>query len=447
LFTHIATGRLILESGVPLTDPYSWTMGGEKYIAQSWLASWGYAMVEGLGDGAGIRLLGGAAGAAAAALAWVLSRPAQGLLARFALVGGALAVESAFLVPRPAAFGLVGYGLVMLAVWGTRRYGDECWWRLPPPWMALVGAVWVNVHGSWLLGLAICVGTALGRLLDRDDPWPALRSGGWLAGGVVAGALASPVGSDLIGFPAVFLARSSDLSNLYEFQRYQFDDGWQFAGVALVALAVLGLVRRPRWAGILPLAGLVVAAAMVQRNAAVAAMVAVTVAAPGLAGFGSLRGQVRNRATVMLAVALGVGGLGMVGAVLDAEAFAFETYPEELLEQARSAGLMDADRRPFHPDTVGNYSELRYGADGSVFMDDRVEFYPPGLIDIYLIAGAGGDAALEVLDGLGSETVLWPDDSRLSAALDSTGEWERFGTSESADQHGWAVWCRSTMCP
>ena len=45
--THLATGRLILDSGsVPSHDPYTFTAAGEPWTVQSWLASLLYAVAE-----------------------------------------------------------------------------------------------------------------------------------------------------------------------------------------------------------------------------------------------------------------------------------------------------------------------------------------------------------------------------------------------------------------
>ncbi len=55
--THLATGRLILDHGVPRTDPYSFTANGQPWVVQSWLASVIYAWIESWFGANGIRVL------------------------------------------------------------------------------------------------------------------------------------------------------------------------------------------------------------------------------------------------------------------------------------------------------------------------------------------------------------------------------------------------------
>ncbi|MEZ5229549.1 MAG: hypothetical protein R2710_23655 [Acidimicrobiales bacterium] len=43
--------------------------------------------------------------------------------------------------------------------------------------------------------------------------------------------------------------------------------------------------------------------------------------------------------------------------------------------------VANPDVHLIHRDTVGNYLELRYGTDASVFVDDRFDFYPLDILD------------------------------------------------------------------
>src|SRR5688572_33360769 len=80
-FTHIATGRLILDRGsVPSTDPYTFTAAGEPWVVQSWLVSVLYATAESLAGINGVRLVVGALAGFLAALGWRLLRPVDGLV-------------------------------------------------------------------------------------------------------------------------------------------------------------------------------------------------------------------------------------------------------------------------------------------------------------------------------------------------------------------------------
>ena len=55
-FTHLATGRLILDEGrVPTEDPYTFTAVGEPWTVQSWLAAVAYAGFERMAGTLGLR--------------------------------------------------------------------------------------------------------------------------------------------------------------------------------------------------------------------------------------------------------------------------------------------------------------------------------------------------------------------------------------------------------
>src|SRR5688500_5809434 len=86
--THLATGRIILETGsVPTTDPYTFTAAGEPWVVQSWLASVLYASAERLAGLDGVRVLMGVLVATLTGLAWSILRPADRVVARLAAAG------------------------------------------------------------------------------------------------------------------------------------------------------------------------------------------------------------------------------------------------------------------------------------------------------------------------------------------------------------------------
>lgn len=71
-------------------------------------------------------------------------------------VGGALAIGGTLWSERPMMFGLLFLAVSLLAAEGRLRTG----------WLVLVGWTWVNVHGSFPLGLVALGALALGAHLD-----------------------------------------------------------------------------------------------------------------------------------------------------------------------------------------------------------------------------------------------------------------------------------------
>src|SRR5690606_40871579 len=68
--THLATGRLILDQGIPTSDPYSFTAQGHPWVVQSWLASLLYGLAAELWGGTARRLLLGPPTTAIGARVW-----------------------------------------------------------------------------------------------------------------------------------------------------------------------------------------------------------------------------------------------------------------------------------------------------------------------------------------------------------------------------------------
>ncbi|HET7720459.1 MAG TPA: hypothetical protein VFK43_10865, partial [Acidimicrobiales bacterium] len=179
-FTHLATGRVILDTGsVPSADAYTFTADGEPWVVQSWLASWLYGTVEALSGAAGLRVLVGLVMAGLVALAWRLTRDAASLLGRLALVGVFIGAGASLWGERPFMFGLLGLACVMLAAEGV----------LDPRFLVPIAWCWVNLHGSFPLGVAYLIVVAVGRHLDRGDGGLERAALSWFVPGILLGAI------------------------------------------------------------------------------------------------------------------------------------------------------------------------------------------------------------------------------------------------------------------
>src|SRR5262249_4186251 len=96
---------------------------------------------------------------------------------------------------------------------------------VPPPWLALLMALWANLHGSYILGLglfALLAGEAV--LISKD--WRS-RVGvmrGWGLFGVlsISAALVTPLGGDGLVLPFKLIGMDYSLSVLAEWQSPNF---------------------------------------------------------------------------------------------------------------------------------------------------------------------------------------------------------------------------------
>lgn len=411
--THLATGRLILDTGgIPRVDPYSFTAAGDPWVVQSWLASTIYAAVEQVGGFGGIRLLNGLLCAALGVVTWLLTARSRSVLVRLAATGLVLAAAPDLWSGRPLLFGLLGLGAVLLAADG----------RLDPRWLVPIGWVWVNTHGSFPLGVAVLVALAVGARLD-DGAWgPERRVLGWALAGLALGAV-NPLGPRLLVFPALVGQRSEAFSAVAEWQPPEYENLAQLLVLAAVLLGALALVRRPAWRSALPFVGFGALALTAARNGAPFLLVAAPVLAGALPDLGPSVAGFRRSILRPAAAAVAVLGVVLAGVALRDPDVGLGAYPVDAVAWMEDAGLWGEEARVVAPDYVGNYREAQRGAEARVFIDDRVDMYPIAVIRDYRLLRSVGPGWQDVLAERGITAVLWPADSPLGAALAGDGAW------------------------
>jgi hypothetical protein len=155
---HVKVGEIILDRGIPQTDPFSYTFEGRRWVPQQWGAEVLMALAHRAG-GLDAMLLGFAAGVALL-YALIFRRAVQGgmgpLLAGV-IVGGVLFVGAFHYFVRPHMFTIAFLGWTMMCVvdYERGRCGE---WRLAG--LIPLYVLWVNLHGGVLggtmtLGLAV----------------------------------------------------------------------------------------------------------------------------------------------------------------------------------------------------------------------------------------------------------------------------------------------------
>ena len=140
-FTHLTTGRYILENGFPSSDVYSFTAPGERWVVQSWLVSVVYGVLDRVVGLVGIRAFSAVLTGTVAGIMWTLTRPAKGLVTHLAICVVGTTLGATIWAPRPLMVGLVLLGITLLVA------------RRLPPWVLVpVFWLWVNSHGSFPTG-------------------------------------------------------------------------------------------------------------------------------------------------------------------------------------------------------------------------------------------------------------------------------------------------------
>lgn len=202
---HIANGRTIVESGVlPTTDSFTYTRTGEPFFNQMWLSQ---SLMYLLYRAGGIPLVV-AAHAAVITLAYSLllfwcarttRRPRLCALLLIAIVLP-LSFSNWAVRPQPYAFPLFVVFLCVLLNFGESG-ASRFAWVLP-----LVMAAWVNVHGSFVLGLAmvtLVLGVQLAGRIAQQAWAPAtadVRLVSFVAAATWLAVLINPRGFEVVGY-------------------------------------------------------------------------------------------------------------------------------------------------------------------------------------------------------------------------------------------------------
>ncbi|MFZ6002384.1 MAG: hypothetical protein ACOYXM_00480 [Actinomycetota bacterium] len=426
-FTHLATGRIILDSGaVPSSDPYSFTAAGSPWLVQSWLASVLYAGAEKLGGATGLRLLAGLVAAGVTVLGWRLTRTAESLLPRLAIGAAFVAVGAGMWAERPLMLGLLALGMAVLAGRG----------ELDPRWLVPIGWLWVNVHGSFPLGVLYLGVVAVGTMVDGQRPSTEVRALCWLTGGVVLGAV-GPLGPSVLLFPFELVQRQDVLQNVIEWRAPTFESFSQRAFLLQLVLAVLALVRLPSYREGLVVAVFAPAALLGSRNIAVASLLLVPVLADAAPRWGSLRSTTRSRLAAVLGV-LGVSSLVLLSSVRIAQDdFELSAYPVDALAFVDEKGVDLAQHRLAAMDIVGNFMELIYGPRGEVFYDDRFDMFPDRVSNAHLALVHAERSLVSELDEFEIELVLAELSSASAQRLSVDPAWRVLYSDEL-----WLLVCR-----
>ncbi len=437
--THLATGRLMLEHGAVHVDPYSWTRAGSDWVVQSWGASGIYATLEEVGGAAAIRVVVALVAGTLLALVWRLTRPAGGLLGRLLLMALAGGSQFAGWSERPQifAFALLAAALVIV------MEGRPAWWLAP------MFAVWVNLHGSFPVGIAAVGLVTLALVMERRESWRRLVTVGTAAvAGSIVGAACSPYGGDLLTFPVKLLGRSEVLQYIREWQQPTLDDPTTWFAIALGLLATWSIVRRRAWAWAPVVIVFGAMGAMSTRNLVLAAIVSIPAIAPGLADLGTIPSP-KPVGPRRLAIGLTVVMALVVGAILATDDFDLGTYPVAAVDWLDGRGLVaNPDVHVITYDYVGNYLEYREGDRANVFLDDRAELFGLDVVRDYMrllnptvdnpqLDESGSWA--DVLDRHAADVVVWKRNGKLvTEALSSSPDWV-VGYSDAK----WVVMCRA----
>jgi hypothetical protein len=361
------------------------------------------------------------------ALGWMLTRPARQLGGRILAASALLAVGTGYWSSRPLLIALVLFAVLVVMVETDTG----------PPW-ALVPLVWVwlNVHGSWPLGLGYLVLRMIGRRVDGAELGRLPRLFGFGAIGAVLGVF-NPMGLRLVAYPLTVLTHHQAFAHIVEWQTPSFADPVNVAFLVEVLLAVILLVaRRGTVEDVLVVAFFGAAALLASRNVPVAALLVTPVLARGLAGMGTLDGARRGVVPAVGLLALVALGVALTAGSLGRPAYNLSLYPVQEVSWLSQHHLVPG--RVATTDYVGNYLEFRFGTRAEAFVDDRADVFPPAVEKDYGVLLSGSAGWQKVLARYRFDVVLWPRSEALASLISEDRGW----TVRMSDRH-WVVAVRN----
>jgi len=444
-YLHIAAGRwMITHRALPTHDPFSHTLAGAPWVPHEWLAEIVLAGAYGLAGWPGLVLL------TALCFAGALALLTRALLRRWEPFSGLIAVglSGALLLPhllaRPHALALpvmVAWCAVLIA---ARDDG-----RVPALTALPLMTLWANLHGGFMVGLALAAFLAAEAAWEAATPqqrWHSLsRWGGFLA--LSAGAaLLTPNGLHGLLQPFQLLDMPALQQSFSEWQSADFHsfsplEPW-LLGLLLVAFATGLRVQMPRLLLLLMLIHLALAHV---RHADLVALMAPLILSASLGPQLAARIRAMPSSALSERVAALASPAGASGAVLTIA----------LVAIVGVATLLRPIVRPDGPETPGAAlaAAAALGVSGPVlnsesfggylifkgvpsFIDGRIEMYGDAFLRRDLAIEQGAEPALdEALDQYGiTWTLLHPWDGAV-AALDRLPGWRRAYSGPDAVVH------------
>lgn len=447
---HLATGRIIATSGaIPVLDSFSYTRAGQPFFNQGWLAQ---LLMYALYQLGGIPLI-----LLVQALVITL---AYGLLLRLCirrtgrprLSVGLLLLTTLPLsftnwIVRPQSYALPLFAAFLLILTEYRLGLGRRLWLLPP-----IMALWVNIHGTFVLGLALVAVTfasmAVGRAESQEStagasfaPRPRFSALGPLAlWGALTGAavLLNPRGLGVLAYVRNLLGSSAVTTLVTEWAPPTTRDleGTIFFLFVLLCGAVLAYSRRPALADMLLFGAFLWLALGASRNVVWFGMVATPLLISQAAGLLGERGRASSAGSPLLNGTL-IGMLGLLvilalpwvkpalGLPPPVGALLAEDTPVAAVAFLRAQP--ERPRHLFHSEAYGSY--LIWAApEQPVFVDTRIELYPFEQWRDYINLGQGNNVgALLAKYGIDGLLLSVKQQSPLIDAIRAAGGWhERY---------------------
>jgi hypothetical protein len=274
---HLGVGRIIVNSGIPAQEPFSFAGAPNRWIGQQWLYEVDLAKLVAAG-GPGLAMVGMGMIAAAAFLVAALATRRNESIPPAALAASMLLcclVTGEVLGVRGQVISVLGVALVLLVVTRWRDGSSGTAWALPPLML-----VWANLHAGFVAGLVLALTAActvaVHRRFGGDEPGK-LRTLLAATGLAALATMVNPAGPRLWGYVLATFINPTLTQSIVEWQSPNFHTFWPRMTAALVVgIVILWTLggRRPDALDAVLLLGSAAATLQAQRNVALLAIVA-----------------------------------------------------------------------------------------------------------------------------------------------------------------------------
>ncbi len=427
LFFHLKDGSLAARDHVlPTVERFSFTRAGTPMVALEWLASAVFFVVFSLGRYPAVAALCALLLAGAPALAartWDDGSPSEEARA----LGAALVAFGflPFALAKAQDFTIFLFALFLLLV---RRWEQGRRWA---PWaMAAALAVWVNLHGGFMLGWGL-LGVVCVLDFARERRAAALAP--WAAGTLAC--VLHPNGAAGFVYPLwMVFAAPSGRSAVVEWTPLAWMQASAWPYVLLILAAAFVRVDRARGRFPWALCAAVLLAAGLRSRKMLPYFALAAYAAAGRVQLRAALGKMRARAC-LAGAALALAAIGAVE-VREARALAPLGPAADWEREYPRAGAAEIaarfpGRRVLSSYDWGGYLIYKLAPDNKIFVDGRLDPYWT-LLDDYgaLIEAAPRWRALA--DAYGVEVALLPSDAPLARALARAPGWKLAGADSRA---------------
>jgi hypothetical protein len=415
---HVRAGEMILRSrSIPRVDTFTFTVAGRPWVDQQWGAQTLIALAHRVDGFAGVVTLRAVLLGLAFGLLYRVcrARGAPPLAASILCIGG-FVVGSQTLSMRPQLFALaLGAGVLLLLELRHRR--ALALWGIP-----ILGALWANLHGSFVL-LPAFIGLAFLEEVHARDRASMARLA-TVGAATVGATFLNPFGPSVWRYAVELAADPVIREQVSEWAPIATDS---FAGVAFFVSAAamagwLAVRGRPTpWPDLAWLGCFFFMTLPAGRGVIWWALVAPRVVAGLVPSKGS--GELRRPGGLLDAAVLVALAAGTLAALpIDRpEPSLLWHAPQDQVDAAER--LLPPGSRLLVPQPWGSWFELALPAD-PVFVDARIELFPDEVWEGYLRVQDGAPGWAEVLDRWSVDgVVVEVSNSALKEAIGSDPAW------------------------